>query len=112
MSRANRIWVTLTVMLVCAGCTTRVGDFTIISTKNVYAKGVDVTKLPQQHGVEGEDIKFLGIGANIKDAVDRALESSQGNLMIDAALYIYSAPFVSGYKVRGTVVKIPYQKVQ
>lgn len=101
----------MAIFVFCAGCTTiRVGDFTAISTKNIYAKGVDITKLPQQR-VEGEDIRFLGIGANIKDAVDCALEKSQGNLMIDAALYVYSAPFVSGYKVRGTVVNVPYEKV-
>ncbi len=96
---------------ILGGCTTRVGDFTAISTKNIYAKGVDVTKLPQMQGVEGEDIRFLGIGANIKDAVDRALEKGRGNLMIDVALYVYWAPFVEGFKVRGTVINVPYEKV-
>ncbi len=89
-------------------CETRVGDFTAMSTKNVYCKGADLTKLPQDKRVEGSDIKFLGIGANIKNAVDDALEKGDGNLMIDVALYVWNAPFVGGYKVRGTVLKVPY----
>ena len=101
----------LVILLVAAGgCTSyRVGDFTALSTKNIYCQGVDVTKLPQKKGVEGKHMPFLGIGANIQDALDQALEAGDGNLMIDAALYMESEPFVSGYRIRGTVVKVPYR---
>lgn len=92
------------------GFRARIADFTGISTKNIYAKGVDVSALPKLEGVEGKDIRFLGIGANIKDALDEALEKGHGNLMIDCAVYIWSAPFVAGYKVRGSVIDIPYRK--
>jgi len=92
------------------GCSQRVADFTGISTKNIYAKGVDVSALPKAEGVKGRDIRFLGINANIKDALDEALEKGNGNLMIDCAVYIWSAPFVAGYEVRGTVVNVPYRK--
>ncbi len=95
-------------VLASTGCTQRIADFTGISTKNIYAKGVDVSSLPRAAGVRGSDIRFLGIHANIKDALDAALEKGDGNLMIDCAVYMYSAPFVSGYEVRGTVVKVPY----
>ena len=111
MTRLQLTLISCGIAFLCVGCTQRVGDFTAISTKNIYAKGVDVTKLPQQQGVEGKDIRFLGIGSNIKDAVDRALEAGHGNLMIDAALYVDWAPFVCGFRVRGTVVNIPYKKV-
>lgn len=96
-------------VLVGAGCSTRVGDFTALSSKNVYCKNVDVTKLPQQR-VEGKDICFLGIGADYKDAVDRALEKGHGNMMIDAVFYIESWPLFAGYKVVGTVVNVPYEQ--
>lgn len=92
------------------GCRQRVADFTGISSKNIYAKGVDVSALPKVEGVKGSDIRFLGIHANIKDALDKALEKGNGNLMIDCVVYIWSAPFVAGYEVRGTVVKVPYKK--
>ena len=94
---------------VMAGCSTRIGDFTVMSSKNIYCENVDITQLPQKR-VEGKDVTFLGIGANLKDALDVALEAGDGNMMIDAAIYIESAPFMSGYKIEGTVVKVPYKK--
>lgn len=98
-------------LLVFLGCSSRrVGDFTAISTKNLYAHNVDLTKLPRQQGVEGSDVQFLGIGANIKNAVDRALEKGGGNVMIDAALYIETGFLSSGYRVRGTVINVPYTR--
>ena len=72
---------------------------------------MDVSKLPKQHGVEGTSIKFLGIGATIEDALDQALEKGGGNLMIDCAVYVWYAPFVEGFRVRGTVIDVPYEKL-
>lgn len=92
------------------GCTQRIADFTGISTKNIYAKGIDVSSLPKAEGIKGKDITFLGIGADLKDALDEALEKGHGNLMIDCAAYVWWAPFIRGYEVRGTVVKVPYKK--
>lgn len=92
------------------GCNQRIADFTGISSKNIYAKGIDVSALPKAEGITGKDIRFLGIGANIKDALDKALEEGHGNLMIDCAVRIWWAPFVAGYEVRGTVVDVPYRE--
>ena len=109
---APRITASLALGVLCVttslGCRQRIADFTGISTKNIYAKGIDVSALPKAEGVTGADLGFLGIGTNIKDAVDRALEKGNGNLMIDCAIYMWSAPFVYGYEVRGTVIKVPY----
>ena len=94
-------------LALCAGCSYRLGDFTALSTKNIYCEDVDITKLEQHTGVEGEDITFLGIGADPKDAADRAMEKHDGNLLINAVIYFESGFFVSGYRVRGTVIKVP-----
>ena len=110
MRRLQLEFVAVLIVAASAGCSQRIADFTGISTKNIYAKGVDVSALPKVAGVKGSDIRFLGINANIKDALDEALEKGDGNLMIDCAVYIWSAPFVAGYEVRGTVVKVPYTK--
>lgn len=111
---ALRITTSLALAALCLatsfGCSQRVGDFTAISSKNIYAKGVDVSRLPKAEGIKGRDIRFLGWGANIKDALDRALEEGDGNLMIDCAVYIWWAPFVAGYEVRGTVLNVPYER--
>jgi hypothetical protein len=40
--------------------------------------------------------------------MDRALEAGKGNLMIDCALYYEERFMASGYRVRGTVVTVPY----
>ena len=106
--RKISILICVLMLIMCVSCSTRIGDFTALSTKNIYCKNVDVTKLPQTR-VEGKDICFLGIGADLKDAADRALEKGKGNLMIDAAYYVESYPLFNGYKVVGTVVKVPYQ---
>ena len=95
-------------LLAVTGCETRVGDFTAISTKNIYAKGVDITKLPRKEGCEGYKSWVFGIGANLKDPVDAALEKGGGNVMLDCAVYSENYFFVIGLKVRGTVVNVPY----
>lgn len=101
--------ISVLMLVASVGCSTRIGDFTALSTKNIYCKNIDVTKLPQKR-VEGEDVTFLGIGADLKDATDRALEKGDGNLMIDAAYYFEDRFLFLGYKVVGTVVKVPYSK--
>lgn len=97
-------------IVVFTGCSNQIGTLTAVSTKNISAKDCDLTRLPQQKDVEGSDVRFLGMGSTIGGAVDQALKDGKGNLMIDAALYTYSAGIVSGYKVRGTVVQVPDQQ--
>lgn len=90
------------------GCSQRIADLTGISTKNIYTKGTDVGSLPKNANVEGYHIRFLGIGANLEEAIDDALAKGDGNLMIDCRIYLWSAPFFSGFKVRGDIVSVPY----
>jgi hypothetical protein len=99
-------------LILVSGCSHRIGDVTVLSTKNIYCDGVDLTKLGQHKGVEGEDVTFLGIGADIEDAFDKAVEQHDGNLMIDAVFYLEDRFLWYGYKVRGTVVKVPYDQAQ
>jgi hypothetical protein len=90
------------------GCSTRIADFTTLSTKNIIAKGVNVEALPKTRDVEGEDITFLGFGANLENAVDRALaKTPDGNLMINAVVYLEDKVIFAGFRVKGDVVKVP-----
>jgi hypothetical protein len=97
------------IVLICGGCEYRMGDFTVLSTKNVYAHGVDVTKLEKRTAVEGQEgMKFLGIGANPKNAVDKVLENGNGNAAINAVIY-YDYFFLFGrFRAKGDVVDLPY----
>ena len=93
------------------GCSMRMADCTVLSTKNIYCKNVDLTKLEHKRGVVGKDIRFWGIGSNLQDAADDALEKGGGNLMIDPVFYYESIPLIcEGYVVKGTVIKVPYKE--
>jgi hypothetical protein len=65
-----------------SGCTTRLVDFTMISTKNIdLSRSADFRRAQQR--VKGKDeamiIIFIPTGVpNMKEAIDRALESVPG----------------------------------
>jgi hypothetical protein len=74
--------------LTLVSCTQRIGDFTLLSTKNVEIGG----KYKKLDGrFKGEDIKGmllvipLGI-PSFKTAVDNCIESARGDLITDAVL--------------------------
>ena len=100
------------VLSVLAGCTTRVADFSIISTKNF-----DLSHAANlQRGatrVEGSDkisiIVLIPIGApNMEKAIDRALQTIPGAVaLVDGVLYWkgWYIPYIYGeskYVVEGT----------
>lgn len=76
-----------------AGCASRIGDFTILSTKNVEISRVDLKKIRftrNQYGSDGRFwLLFIPFGAppNMKEAVDEALEMGKGDFMTSAVLY-------------------------
>jgi hypothetical protein len=100
------ILVAICACVVLSGCSTRVGDFTLISTKNVdiggkYVKGERKT---------GEDKAFSFLfpfgTPNLKNAVDACIEAGPGDLITDAVIN-YTAPFIGpfGFEVVGDVWK-------
>lgn len=106
-------WIGLGLMgLICAGCTTRMVDFTTISTKNVdWSKAETFTRSPTR--VEGRDtahiIIFIPTGVpNMKEAIDRAIESKPGGVaLVDGVVYskFWWIPYIYGqtsYVVEGT----------
>jgi len=85
-----------------SSCSHRLIDFTVISSKNVSLK-FDKT---QGKAVSGKSMGFLGFGASIKDAMDKALQSAgpDYDLLVDGVVRINDYFFVSGYKVEGTAI--------
>src|SRR5687767_13212295 len=90
------------------GCSQRIGDFTIVSTKN-YERGVNYKMLGR---MEGEDkvLMILGIPLgvpNLKTAVDRAIEAGNGVYLANAVIEHggWTAIIVGrvGYTVTGDV---------
>jgi hypothetical protein len=88
--------------LMFSSCSHRLVDFTVISSKNHGLK-FDKSKGIR---VKGESFGFLGIGANIKDAMDNALQSAgpQYDLLIDGVVKIEDYTLVAGYVVEGTAI--------
>ncbi|MDT0678413.1 hypothetical protein [Autumnicola musiva] len=80
----------------------RLVDFTVISSKNV---NLDIDR-SQGVKTEGKKTYFLGIGWNIKDAMDEALESAgpEYDLLIDGVVRYGTYPFIATVTVEGTAV--------
>jgi hypothetical protein len=106
-------FVFLGLALISTGCTTRIGDMTMLGTRSVSLNRLDLDKLPQTKNVTGEDSKFVFLFIpfgvpHLKDAVDDALNKGNGDLMTDVVLYSSGWWFLVGQntlQVKGTVVK-------
>lgn len=111
--RWNVVCVLLAILLVAAaGCSTRLADLTIISTKNVSLDKVDIDACPQKRNVEGEDSAFIFLFIpfgfpHLEDAIDDALKKGGGDTLVDGVLYRDGWWFLVGestLRVEGTVV--------
>jgi hypothetical protein len=105
------------VALSLTGCTTRVADLTLVSTKNI---DFATAKLDARSGqrVKGEDcvVWILGLFPvparlpNLEEAVDMALERGQGSMMIDQVTYVRNLWFLLAAQqcilVEGTVLSV------
>jgi len=91
-------------------CTFRLVDFTVISTKNVNMS-IDKTKGKK---TEGKKSYFLGIGFNLKDAIDNALANAGVgyDLLVDGVVRYSTFPFVSVVKVEGIAVDTNKMKAE
>jgi len=93
---------TAVLAIAVTSCTTRLVDFTVISTKNVQMS-IDKSKGKE---VNIKDLKAFGINATIKGALDKAIESAGPgyDLLVDGVISYSSYWFVSGYRVKGLAV--------
>ncbi len=97
--------------LLLTGCSRRLIDYTVISSKNVRLDLPDGASGPRAEGKHScPIIIFIPVcRANVKEATDRAIESagSQYDALIDGVVssYFYYFIFgVSGVKVEGTPI--------
>lgn len=107
-------------VLVGSGCTSRLVDFTVISSKNV--EGLRFDPAGKGARVEGSDSVWWFLAfplgkPNLKNAIDRAIESAGPgyDALIDGVVYgKFTWMFLtakSGYKVEGTPVKSATLKI-
>jgi hypothetical protein len=86
------LWVVLGITILVSGCSTRIADMTLMTTRIVSLDRVDLDKLPTKR-VIGEDTRwtvlFIPLGfPTLKDAVDDALNKGGGDLMTDAVVRV------------------------
>jgi hypothetical protein len=98
----------LVTLLTFSSCSSRLVDFTVISSKNVSLK-IDKS---QGKTVSASSNGFLGLGASIKDAMDKALSSAgpDYDLLVDGVVRVNDYFLVSGYKVEGTAISTSKMK--
>jgi hypothetical protein len=89
MRRLGKPWLVLTAISFASaiGCTTNLGSFTLVASKNVDLH--NFTSAPGDKGasVTGHDSKF-GTIASIEEAVDKAVEPSGAKALTNARLSI------------------------
>lgn len=92
-----------------SSCTQRLADFTIISTKS---HSLHINKAKGKE-TSGHSMRFMGAGANIKDAVDDALKKAGSgyDLLIDGVVRQKVYPFFAGFVVEGTAIRSDDLKV-
>jgi hypothetical protein len=111
--RAFVIAATIAIILVMTlcGCTTRMIDFTVLSSKNTEMRVPDAAKGERVRGMDSVPVIFVPIGMpSIKEAVDRAIEKAGPgyDALIDGVLYYKNLSFIFGtvqYTVEGTPIK-------
>lgn len=98
-------------VVILSGCVTRLGDFTLISTKNIdLTRGASFKRA--QSRATGEDsvaiIIFIPTGVpNMKTAIDKAIESVPGAVALLDGVLSYKSFYILlfgqyGYIVEGT----------
>jgi hypothetical protein len=109
-------------IMLFSGCTHRLVDFTVISSKNIeLSRGADLKRAPKR--VKGEDrthiIVFIPTGVpSAKEAMDRAIESVPGAVgLLDGVIteHAFYIPYIYGQQwieVEGTPLIDPVQKAE
>lgn len=100
----------LTTVVFLGSCSTRLVDFTVISSKNHSLQIDKSIGIP----VKGTSLGFLMIGVSIKDAMDKALQKAgpEYDLLIDGVVRLEDYFLLSGYSVEGMAVNSAKLKKQ
>ncbi len=96
------------ILVITTNCSYRLGDFTILSTKNVEL-GAKYEKVGIGEAKDEVFVFYIPWGSpNLENAVDKILDEQKGDLLTNAVVSSYNYSFligVAGYKVKGDVWK-------
>lgn len=107
-------------MFLTAGCCTRIGDFSVVSTGAPQYKTMD--NAPIKPGVQATSWRMwflcfpLGGAPSIKESVDRCLDKGNGDFMERARIYSTDWSLIvfsyGSYKVLGEVGNSKFEQIQ
>lgn len=102
-----------TAALLAAGCTSqRIGDFTLLSTKNIDITQIDTFERAGSRQ-DARDMKnsfavYVGAVPSMEEAVDEAMEQISGcRALVDVSVKIVNRAFSSGYEIEGECLVDP-----
>lgn len=110
--RLTTLVTVLAAVFLTNGCSVRVADLTLVSTKNIDLSDANFDAKKGRRA-KGEDCVVLLLGVpfgvpNLEKAVDKALETGGGNVMVDQVTYANAVNFIiagqSCIEVEGTVL--------
>lgn len=91
--------------IVLAGCATRIGDFTMLSTKNIDLSRMD--EFERGRRTTGEDITVFSV-PSMEEAVDKAIEREPGGIaLVDVSVETLVGILTQGWRIEGTVLIDP-----
>lgn len=107
-----RLFLCLVCVQILSACSTRIVDYTVISTKNVDISALSNYSRSDKR-VTGTDTAHIILGIptsqpNMKEAIDRAIETTPGSsVLVDGVVNLkhWQIPFIYGqisYVVEGT----------
>ena len=95
------------IVVVCSGCASqRIGDFTILSTKNIDLSDLDEYRRvgSRQDAQDTKNMLQLYVGSvpSMEEAVDKAIEQVRGcRALVDVSVKVVTKAFSSGYEIEG-----------
>lgn len=108
----GQITLVMMLMILASGCSRRMMDYTIISSKNMQLQIPSDAMGPRVEGRDEVWVVIVPFGTpNIKEAVDRAIESAGPgyDALIDGVLYQTMSYYVLaskiGFRVEGTPIR-------
>jgi hypothetical protein len=117
MTRSARVTSPICLLVIAVsvfltGCTYRVGDLTLLSTKNIDLSNAKLNAAEGQRfkGQNCVPVVFVPLGLpSLQEATDEALEKGNGNVMVDQVTTVTSGGFIFGVSCiesEGTVLNI------
>jgi len=108
---SKRFFLLICLLAMCTGCSQRVVDFTIISTRNVdLSRAASLERFRGRvEGVDQVYVIIVPIGTiSLKEAVDKALDKIPGAVaLVDGVVYQKYHLFAVSYVVEGTPLVDP-----